>query len=132
MIIETVILGLLEASSDLVAVVGNRIYPERPPVVEIDGVEALETPLPCVVYTETDAEDTYDLEGNELDLHFREVIIDCWTKNALDNYNLRNTIKTALRVRTANVRLVKLVTEAAIEDELGYHGQQIYRIAYKD
>lgn len=132
MIIETVVVGLLKASEPLVEVVADRIYPEKPPVVEIDGIVEFAVPLPVVVFTETDAEDAYDLEGNELDLHWREVMIDIWSVDAIDNYRLRDLVKTALRVRNENVRLVKLVTEAAVEEELGYHGQQIYRITYKD
>lgn len=132
MIIETVLVQLFNASAPLTAVVEDRFYPEKPPVVEIDGDVVFSAPLPFVVFTESDAEDIYDLEGNELDLHWREVIVDVWSKNAIDNYDLRVLVKNALRVRNANVRLVKLVTEAAVEDELGYHGQQIYRITYKD
>jgi hypothetical protein len=131
-IIETVIVALLKASAPLAAAVGTRFYPEQPPVVEIDGIVEFNAPLPFVVFTETDAEDVYDLQGNELDLHWREVVIDIWSKDALENYQLRVLVKTALRVRDDNVRFVKLVTEAAVEDPLGYHGQQIYRITYKD
>jgi hypothetical protein len=130
--IETVIVGLCAASEPLVNVVEDRIYPEKPPVVDIDGDVEFSSPLPFLVFSQNDAEDAYDLEGNDLGLHWREVIIDIWSKNAIDNYELRELVKTALRVRNANVRLVKLVTEAGIEDELGYHGQQIYRITYKD
>lgn len=132
MTIETVIVSLINANSPLRDVIGERFYPERPPVQDIDGVISFTQPLPFIVFAENDAEDVYDLEGNELGLHWREVIIDVWSKDAKENYDLRVLVKDALRVRNSNVRLVKLVTEAAIEDELGYHGQQIYRITYKD
>lgn len=132
MVLETVLVELLGAHQPLVDVVSDRIFPERPPIVEIDGVLEFEQPLPLLVFATLDAEDIYDLEGNELDLHYREFAVDIWSRDALENYELRNLVKTALRVRTATVRLVKLQTEAAINDDLGFHGQQIYRMSYKD
>ncbi len=132
MIAEVATLALLNASSGLLEVVGEHIFPERPPVVEIDGVVSFETPLPFLVYSKNDQQDAYDLEGNDLGLHVWEMMIDVWTKDALANYQLAELVKTALRVRNANVRLVKLLSYIAIEDELGYHGQQIYSITWKD
>lgn len=120
---ETIVYNRLASSTQLAALVGERIYPVQP---------SPDIVLPFISYTRTSTSPVLSMSGpSGLEEHGLDV--DCWAINEDECLAVLATVKDLLNGwRGGPVQGAFITSQSSQQEEAGYHGSQSYSVWLTD